>query len=202
MDIYPKGQEPFLSMSDYLGNVKMKTIYILEKINTIISVSVKEIIILTTLFFANVLPDMFIFSIIRPYILKTIANIGYRTRIKKNIYINSFSKVTIGKNCFINRGVILDSLGNISIGNNVLIGFNTSITTATHSEKEKDNHSIIRNDITIGDNVWIGANVTILSGSEIGDNCIIGAGAVVRGKLKQNGVYAGIPARYIRDKKC
>lgn len=179
----------------------MKTKYILEMTDKIISISVIEIVILTSLFFANVLPDMFIFSVIRPYILKTIANIGYGTRIKKNIYINSYKKVTIGKNCFINKGVILDSLGNISIGNNVLIGFNTSITTATHSEKE-DNQSIIRNDIMIGNNIWIGANVTILSGSEIGDNCIIGAGAVVRGILKKNGVYAGVPARYIRDKKC
>lgn len=45
----------------------------------------------------------------------------------------------------------------------------------------------------IGNNVFIGANTTILPGSEIGDNCIVGAGSVVRGKLETGYVYSGNP---------
>jgi acetyltransferase-like isoleucine patch superfamily enzyme len=40
--------------------------------------------------------------------------------------------------------------------------------------------------VTIGRNVWIAANVTILKGSVIGDNCIIGAGTVVKGNIPEN----------------
>lgn len=47
--------------------------------------------------------------------------------------------------------------------------------------------------------VYGGANSTILPGTEIGENCIIAAGAVVKGKLDSSGVYAGVPARRIRD---
>ncbi|WP_440444150.1 acyltransferase [Phascolarctobacterium sp.] len=49
----------------------------------------------------------------------------------------------------------------------------------------------------IGDNVFIGMNATILMGAHIGDNSIVGAGAVVGGKYPDNSVIAGNPASVI-----
>lgn len=40
--------------------------------------------------------------------------------------------------------------------------------------------------ISIGRNCWIGANTVILKGTEIGDNCIVGAGCVLKGKYPDN----------------
>ncbi|MNR38520.1 Galactoside O-acetyltransferase [compost metagenome] len=51
--------------------------------------------------------------------------------------------------------------------------------------------------IKIGDNVFIGYGVTILPNSNIGSNVIVGACSLVKGELKSNSVYAGIPAKYI-----
>ncbi len=51
--------------------------------------------------------------------------------------------------------------------------------------------------IIVGDNVFIGMNVTILYGTKMGNNIIVGAGSVVKGELKSNSVYAGVPAKYI-----
>ena len=51
--------------------------------------------------------------------------------------------------------------------------------------------------IVIGNNVFIGINATILPNTQIGDNVIIGAETLVKGNLKSNSVYAGIPMRYI-----
>ncbi len=166
--------------------------------------SFEEIIVLSFLFLANILPDLRIFSFIRPLILMCIADIKFGTRIRKNIYIGGLRKVTIGRNCYLNRGVQLDSNGNIDIGNNVSMGYNTLVITSAHLEQGreiKNITSVISDDVKIGDGVWIGSNVTILPGSDIGNKCIIGAGAVVRGKLRPNGVYAGVPARYIRETK-
>lgn len=50
----------------------------------------------------------------------------------------------------------------------------------------------------IGDNVFIGVNSIILMGSQIGNNCIIGAGSVVGGVFPDNVVIAGNPAKIIR----
>ncbi len=50
----------------------------------------------------------------------------------------------------------------------------------------------------IGDNVFIGVHSVILMGSEIGNNVIIGAGSVVSGKIPDNVVVAGNPAKIVR----
>ena len=50
----------------------------------------------------------------------------------------------------------------------------------------------------IGDNVFIGMNSIILMGSKIGSNVIVGAGSVVSGRIPDNVVVAGNPARIIR----
>lgn len=50
---------------------------------------------------------------------------------------------------------------------------------------------------TIGENVFIGMNAVILMGSQIGNNVIIGAGSVVSGKIPDNTVVAGNPAKVI-----
>lgn len=52
--------------------------------------------------------------------------------------------------------------------------------------------------VKIGKNCFIGCNVLILKGSEIGDNCVVGAGAVVSGKFEADCMIAGNPARIIK----
>ncbi len=47
--------------------------------------------------------------------------------------------------------------------------------------------------VHIGENVWIGANVSILPGVTIGDNCVIGAGSVVTHSIPANSVAYGAP---------
>lgn len=51
--------------------------------------------------------------------------------------------------------------------------------------------------VKIGNNVFLGWGCCVLPGTTIGDNCIVGAYAVVSGKLEPNSVYAGNPARKI-----
>ena len=50
----------------------------------------------------------------------------------------------------------------------------------------------------IGDNVTMCANVNIIGGVKIGNNAIIGAGAVVVRDVPENAVVAGVPAKVIR----
>ena len=51
--------------------------------------------------------------------------------------------------------------------------------------------------VIIGDNVFLGYGVVVLPGTVIGDNVIVGAGTIVRGELRSNSVYAGVPSKYI-----
>lgn len=51
----------------------------------------------------------------------------------------------------------------------------------------------------IGDNVYIAANSTVIGGIHIGNNVIIGAGSVVTKDVPDNCVYAGNPAKFIKN---
>lgn len=53
--------------------------------------------------------------------------------------------------------------------------------------------------ICLGENVFIGAKTTLLPGTEIGKNCIIGAGSVVKGKIPANTIALGNPAKVVAD---
>ena len=51
--------------------------------------------------------------------------------------------------------------------------------------------------VTIGNNVFIGEKATILMGTRIGDNSIIGANSLVKGEFPEGSVIAGNPAKVI-----
>lgn len=112
-------------------------------------------------------------------------------------------KISIGNNCGISGSVIY-SLKEIEIKDNVMIGGNCKIIDHDFHPLEpkarlEDNRKMIRRKkISIGNNVFIGTNSIILRGTEIGDNCVIGAGSVVSGTFESNCVIAGNPAKIIR----
>lgn len=92
---------------------------------------------------------------------------------------------------FFNRGCCITAIKHIEIGDECLFGPNVVIVDHDHDfrylDNQRGNHYKCA-DVHIGNNVWVGANVTILRGSEIGDNCVIGAGCVIKGKVKNNTV--------------
>ena len=53
--------------------------------------------------------------------------------------------------------------------------------------------------IKLGNNIWVGAKVTFLDGCEIGNNCVIAAGSVVKGKFLNNLVIGGVPAKGLKN---
>lgn len=57
-----------------------------------------------------------------------------------------------------------------------------------------------KGDVVIGNDVWTGIGVTILSGVNIGDGCIIGAGSVVTHSIPPYCIAAGNPAKIIKKR--
>jgi maltose O-acetyltransferase len=53
--------------------------------------------------------------------------------------------------------------------------------------------------ITVADNVWLGGGVIVCPGVSIGENTVVGAGAVVIRDLPANVVAVGNPARVVRS---
>lgn len=88
----------------------------------------------------------------------------------------------IGEYCKITSGVII-----------LTHDYSRSVLRRTHGEIIGEAKKTV-----IGNNVFIGMNSIILMGSEIGSNVIIGAGSVVSGKIPDNVVVAGNPAKIVR----
>lgn len=89
----------------------------------------------------------------------------------------------------------------LKIGNHVMITGPVTILTHDYSWSvlKRKYGEILGNqqETVLEDNIFIGWGATILAGSHIGSNSIIGAGSIVSGKLEGNAVYAGNPAHKI-----
>ena len=72
----------------------------------------------------------------------------------------------------------------------------TGLLTLGYDFKTCENYHV-EQDIRIGNNVFVGARAIILPGTVIEDNVVIGAGAVVRGKICGDSVVVGNPAKKI-----
>jgi acetyltransferase-like isoleucine patch superfamily enzyme len=109
-------------------------------------------------------------------IQKTV-KIGNRTKVQSHSFICEL--VTVGDDCFIGHGVMfINDL------------FSAGGPAGGDSSKWKNT--------VIGNKVSIGSNATILP-VNICDNVVIGAGAVVTKDIIRPGIYAGNPARFIRE---
>ena len=106
----------------------------------------------------------------------------------------------IGKDCRLNTLSFSTEPYLIEIGNHVAIADGSDFIThdgGIWCFREELGHADIFGKIKIGNNVFIGNSCTILPSTVIGDNCIVGAGSVVRGKFPDNSVIIGNPAKVV-----
>ncbi|MFY2249307.1 acyltransferase [Priestia megaterium] len=120
---------------------------------------------------------------------KAKVRVGNYTQNREKLYIGvSNGTLTIGNHCFFNINSSVTCMEKIDIGDYCKFGNNLVIVDHDHNFRTST-PEFISKPIVIGKNVWVGANVTILRGTEIGDNCVIGAGSVVKGKIDANSIY-------------
>lgn len=113
-------------------------------------------------------------------------------------HTNCGKNTEIGKNVFINSGCHFQDQGGIKIGDGTFIGPNVVLATLNHGIEPKKRGNLYPKPIIIGNSVWIGGNVSILPGVVLGDNVIVGAGAVVTKSFPANVIIGGIPAKIIK----
>ncbi len=110
---------------------------------------------------------------------------GSKVRVRKD------GEIKIGKNTSLNHGCIFTAHEKIIIGENVQFGPNVLIYDHDHDFRIKDGLKSLKyktSPIIIGNNVWIGSNTIILRGSKIGNNCVIGAGSVIKGTYEDGSI--------------
>lgn len=128
--------------------------------------------------------------------------LGKNVLIDFKVYFRYLKKISIGNNVEINRGCQFFpsykiKSAKILIKDNVIIAPNVIFFGAGQNPRNiADN---VAEDIVIDESVYVGGGSIIRYGVEIGKNSIIGAGSVVVGNIPPNCVYAGNPAKFIRQ---
>lgn len=132
--------------------------------------------------------------------------IGAHSRVVVSTSLNDIgSYIKIGNNVGIGEFAYLGGAGGLEIGDDCIVGQYLSCHPENHIYSETDQliraQGITRKGIRIGRNCWIGSKVTILDGVEIGDGCVIAAGAVVTKSIPAYSVVGGVPAKVLKSRK-
>lgn len=122
-------------------------------------------------------------------------------RVFPPFYTEFGKNIEIGNGVFVNACCHFQDHGGIAIGDKTQIGHNVVFATLNHGIAPEDRLNTYPAPIKIGRNVWIGSNATILPGVTIGDNAIVGAGAVVAKNVEENAIVGGVPAKPIKNIK-
>ena len=108
-------------------------------------------------------------------------------------------RIRVGDYCLLCPGVRISSAAQINIGDNCMFASGAYVT-------DSDWHDIYNRiaigktePINIADNVWIGDSVIVCKGVSIGENSIVGAGAVVVDSIPSNCIAAGNPAQVVKQ---
>jgi UDP-2-acetamido-3-amino-2,3-dideoxy-glucuronate N-acetyltransferase len=121
------------------------------------------------------------------------AKIGSNCNINCQVFIEN--DVVIGDNVTIKPGVQL--WDGITIEDNVFIGPNATFTNDLKPRSKQYPKFFLKTIVKNG--ASIGANATILPGVTIGEHALIGAGSVVLNDVPPNSVWAGNPAKQIKN---
>lgn len=109
--------------------------------------------------------------------------------------------VNISGKCYIYRNVVFDRVApeKIKIGKNVTITDDVKILTHFLDPCQAGRHYRI-DDVVIEDDVFIGIGAIICNSVIVGKGAIIGAGSVVTKNIPPYQVWAGNPAKFIKER--
>jgi len=110
-------------------------------------------------------------------------------------------QLTVGPQTLINYGCFFDLGAATTIGARCSLGYQVMVLTCTHEPGSADARAgtAVARPVVIEDGCWIGARATILPGVTVGRGCVVAAGSVVTTSCEPHGLYAGAPARRVRD---
>lgn len=115
----------------------------------------------------------------------------------RNIQSDGYCKFVVGKNAklhigegtYFNSGCNVGVLESVSIGDKCVFGPNVCVFDNNHDFDENGvKFSNNTSPISIGDRCWLASNVVVLKGVSIGNNCVIGAGCIIKENIPDGSI--------------
>lgn len=121
------------------------------------------------------------------------------------ISVGGGAKLKLGENVNINKGCSIISKESVEIGDYVLFGPNCGVYDHDHNYKftgRKRQENFVTGKVKIGNGVWFGANCIVLKDTVIGDNCVFGAGCIIKGEYPDNSLVVPNRDSYCKIIEC
>lgn len=131
-------------------------------------------------------------------------SLGYNGCFSRNgsIFVGEQGRLTLGSRVYFNVNAYISCQNSVSVGDNCIFGPNVTVIDNNHAFSKEKGVSTSRHNcggISIGNNSWVGANAVILKDTQIGKNCVIGAGCVVKGKIPDGSIVTQDRALRIKE---
>lgn len=129
---------------------------------------------------------------------------GKNVHVAENVYFGMGKNIVLKDYASIGKGAKIYGNGEVVIGSNNIMGPDVMIITGDHkieidTEQKSIKNTKITRGVYIGSESFIGARVTILKGVKIGNQSIIGACSLVNKDIEERSLFAGIPAKKIKN---
>jgi len=130
-----------------------------------------------------------------------IAECGDGVHIRPPFHLEYGTRVSIGARTFFNYDCVMLDVAPVTIGAACQVASRVQFVTPTHPIDPGPRRTGWESakPIVVGDNVWLSAGVIVCPGVTIGDDTVVGAGAVVTRDLPAGVVAMGVPARVLRE---
>ena len=125
------------------------------------------------------------------------AQVGEGAYIRPPFHCDYGFNISLGRGVFLNFNSVILDVVRATISDGTQIGPGVQILTADHPRDPAQRRAGLElgRPITIGCNVWIGGGAMILPGVTVGDDAIVGAGAVVTRDVRNGATVVGNPAK-------
>tara|TARA_Y100001970_G_scaffold239390_1_gene301320 strand:+ start:33048 stop:33563 length:516 start_codon:yes stop_codon:yes gene_type:complete len=106
----------------------------------------------------------------------------------------------VGDGVVVHRHVLLDDRGGIEMGNRSSVSDFANVYS--HSHNIVDGRIVYLPRTVIGQGVRITYHATVLAGTHVADDSMVGAGSMLTKSTDPHWVYVGVPARKIKEKSA
>lgn len=111
--------------------------------------------------------------------------------------------ILLGDRVFVGKGVEFNCRKQIRVGDDAMIAAGCRLIDCDHGTRPDAlmrTQEVSCEGISVGKGAWLGAAVIVLKGVSIGDGAVVGAGSVLTKSVPAGEIWAGVPARFIRQR--
>lgn len=135
-----------------------------------------------------------------------ISSLIRENRLTQPLVYGPSARVHVDKTAVVNNALLNTVGGEIFVGPQAFFGHDVCLLTGTHDphkidaeRKESSADLCSGRDIRIEQGAWLATRVIVVGPATIGKHAVVGAGSVVLGDVEPGALYAGVPARKVKD---